>query len=161
MTSERPAIELRLAQPTDLDLVTFYEILRLRVDVFVVEQACPYPELDGRDLDPSTRWVWAVAGGRVVGTLRLLAEDTGTVRIGRVATAAPARSSGVAGRMMAFALDQVASSAVLLDAQSYLEGWYRRFGFVRAGAEFVEDGIPHVPMRREPQPGVAGSGVLR
>jgi ElaA protein len=157
---EPVAVELHIARPTDLDPVTIYEILRLRVDVFVVEQACPYPELDGRDLDPATRWVWAVAGGRIVGTLRILADD-GTVRIGRVATAPSARSSGVAGRMMALALDQVAGSPVLLDAQSYLEGWYRRFGFARAGAEFVEDGIPHVPMRREPQPGTAGSGVPR
>jgi len=146
-------IELRLGRPVELDPVTFYEVLRLRVDVFVVEQACPYPELDGRDLEPGCSWVWAVRDGRIVGTLRLLIEDTpdaGTVRIGRVATAASARSSGVANRMLAFALDQVAGQAVVLDAQSYLEGWYQRFGFVRAGAEFVEDGIPHVPMRREP-----------
>jgi len=149
--SEPAAVQLRVARPTDLDLVTFYEILRLRVDVFVVEQAGPHPELDGRDLDPSTRWVWAVVQGRIVGTLRILTDD-GAVRIGRVATAASARSAGVAGRMLAFALDQVAGSAVVLDAQSYLEGWYQRFGFVRAGAEFVEDGIPHVPMRRDARP---------
>ena len=160
--------ELRVARPTDLDLVTFYEILLLRVDVFVVEQACPYPELDGRDLDPSTRWVWAVTDDRIVGTLRILADtdtdtgtDNGTARIGRVATAPSAGSSGVASRMLAFALDQIAGRAVVLDAQSYLAGWYQRFGFVRAGAEFVEDGIPHVPMRREPQAGTADSGVLR
>ncbi|HJQ03257.1 MAG TPA: GNAT family N-acetyltransferase [Jatrophihabitans sp.] len=157
-------LELRVARPTDLDPVTFYEILRLRVDVFVVEQACPYPELDGRDLDPTTRWVWASAGDQIVGTLRILTEtetEDGPARIGRVATAASARSSGIAGRMLAFALDQIAGRAVVLDAQSYLEGWYQRFGFARSGAEFVEDGIPHVPMHRKAQPGTAGSGVLR
>jgi ElaA protein len=133
----------------------------LRVDVFVVEQSCPYPELDGRDLDPGTQWVWALLGGQIVGTLRLLAEDTGTVRIGRVATAAAARSSGVAGRMLTFALQQVADRTVLLDAQSYLEGWYQRFGFVRDGREFVEDGIAHVPMRRDGQASPSDTELLR
>ena len=148
-------IELRLGRPVALDPVTFYEVLRLRVDVFVVEQACPYPELDGRDLEPGCSWVWAVRDGRIVGTLRLLIEDTpdaGTVRIGRVATAAAVRSSGVAGRMMEFALERSAGRTVLLDAQSYLQGWYERFGFRACGAEFVEDGIPHVPMRRDAAP---------
>jgi ElaA protein len=144
-------LELRLGQPAELDPVTLYRILRLRVDVFVVEQACPYPELDGRDLEPGCRWVWAELDGQLVGTLRLLAEDTGTVRIGRVATAESARSAGVAGRMMAFALEQSVGKAALLDAQSYLQGWYQRFGFQPSGPEFVEDGIAHLPMRRAAQ----------
>jgi ElaA protein len=164
--SAADGIELRLGTPAELDPVTLYRILQLRVDVFVVEQACPYPELDGRDLDPSTRWVWAIADGQVVGTLRMLADGadgSATVRIGRVATAAAARSSGLAGRMMAFALQQITGSTVVLDAQSYLEGWYRRFGFVRDGSEFVEDGIAHVPMRRDSRAGTQSSGktVLR
>lgn len=143
------ALELRLGRPVELDPVTLYRILRLRVEVFVVEQACPYPELDGRDLEPGCRWVWAESDGRLVGTLRLLTEADGTVRIGRVATAESARSAGVAGRMMAFALDQSIGKTVLLDAQSYLRGWYQRFGFQVSGPEFVEDGIAHLPMRRE------------
>jgi ElaA protein len=150
-------LELRLGRPVELNPVTLYRILRLRVDVFVVEQACPYPELDGRDLEPGCRWVWAELDGRLVGTLRLLTEEAddadgpGTVRIGRVATAESARSAGVAGRMMAFALDQSIGRTVLLDAQSYLLGWYQRFGFQPCGAEFVEDGIAHLPMRRAAQ----------
>ncbi|HEX4727011.1 MAG TPA: GNAT family N-acetyltransferase [Jatrophihabitans sp.] len=140
-------LELRLGRPVELDPVTLYRILRLRVDVFVVEQACPYPELDGRDLEPGCRWIWAELDGHLVGTLRLLSEEDGTVRIGRVATAASARSSGVAGRLVAFALEESAGRTVLLDAQSYLQGWYQRFGFSACGAEFVEDGIPHLPMR--------------
>ena len=144
-------LELRLGRPVELDPVTLYRILRLRVDVFVVEQACPYPELDGRDLEPGCRWVWAELAGGLVGTLRLLTEEAGTVRIGRVATAESARSTGVASRMMTFALEQSAGSTVLLDAQSYLRGWYQRFGFQPCGPEFVEDGIAHLPMRRAAQ----------
>ena len=140
-----PMIRDRAA--AELDAVTLYKILELRVDVFVVEQQCAYAELDGRDLEPSARQVWVEAGGEVIATLRVL-DDGGALRIGRVATAPSARSGGHAGRLMERALDLAGDRDVVLDAQSYLQGWYERFGFVRSGDEFVEDGIPHVPMRR-------------
>jgi ElaA protein len=155
------SIELRQAAPAELDASTMYEILRLRTDVFVVEQQCPYPELDGRDLEPGAVWIWATQDGHIVATLRILAEDGAPAqagrtvadsrvrRIGRVATAKPARSAGIAGQLMRYALSTVpAGTAVVLDAQSPLEGWYQRFGFVRCGLEFVEDGISHIPMLR-------------
>lgn len=142
------AIRLLSAVPADLDLPTAYAMLRLRVDVFVVEQDCPYPELDGRDLEPDAVWVWAAADDTVVGTLRILTEPDGTRRIGRVATAASARSSGVASDLMRHALGLCTGQPVTLDAQEHLESWYERFGFTRSGPRFVEDGIPHVPMTR-------------
>jgi ElaA protein len=156
-TVERMTIRVRSATPAELDSVTAYRILKLRVDVFVVEQDCAYPELDGRDLEPDTLWVWATDSdkgdnfaGEVVGTLRILAEPDGTRRIGRVATAVPARSSGVATALMRQALELCDGRPVVLDAQTYTEAWYQRFGFVRSGADFVEDGIPHVPMTLKP-----------
>jgi ElaA protein len=79
---------VRVANFTDLDATTLYELLRLRVDVFVVEQRCPYPELDGRDTEPATRHLWLPdpeRGGSPVAYLRLLAEPDQAVRIGRVA----------------------------------------------------------------------------
>jgi predicted GNAT family N-acyltransferase len=157
------SLELHLAAPAELDASTLYQILQLRVSVFVVEQQCPYPELDGRDLDAGTRWLWATDGDAVLATLRILREGDGTARIGRVATARQARAGGIAGRLMRRALELLDSEAgsadtsgegapagieVLLDAQTPLAGWYRRFGFEQAGAEFVEDGISHLPMRR-------------
>lgn len=153
-----PALELHSGRPTELDPVTLYRILQLRVDVFVVEQACPYPELDGRDLEPTARWLWATADGQLVATLRVLFDAERVARIGRVATAAGARSSGVGGRLLNFALAEIAGAelgpeiTVLLDAQSQLQGWYQRFGFVQDGPEYLEDGIAHVPMRRSGQP---------
>jgi len=138
---------IRDSAAVELDAVTLYKILELRVDVFVVEQQCAYAELDGRDLEPGARQVWVEAGGEVIATLRVL-DDGGALRIGRVATAPSARSGGHAGRLMERALDLAGDRDVVLDAQSYLQGWYERFGFVRSGDEFVEDGIPHVPMRR-------------
>ncbi len=173
----RVSFQLHLAAPAELDAGTLYRILQLRVDVFVVEQQCPYPELDGRDLEPGTRWLWATDAGTVLATLRILREDHRTARIGRVATARQARTGGIATALMRRALEELdtldtqgtegtegtegtatrAGTAieVLLDAQTPLAGWYQRFGFEVAGPEFVEDGISHLPMRRLPSPGPA------
>ena len=79
-------------------------------------------------------------------TLRVLAEPGGERRIGRVATVRAARGAGVARELVEAAL-AATRGPVVLDAQSHLAGWYERLGFVVDGAEFVEDGIPHVPMR--------------
>ena len=144
------AIDVHAGRVTELDPVTVYAILRLRVDVFVVEQECAYAELDGRDLEPGTSWLWATLPGtdEIVGTLRTLAENDGGHRIGRVATAKPARAAGVATALMTRALELCGTDRVVLDAQSYTEGWYERFGFVRTGDEFLDDGLPHIPMTR-------------
>lgn len=139
---------VHVASLAELDAATLYRILRLRTDVFVVEQECPYPELDGRDLEPSARQLWIERDGAVVATLRLLWDPDGTARIGRVATVTSARGDGLAARLMERALGLTGSADVALDAQSYLVGWYTRFGFAADGAEYLDDGIPHVPMRR-------------
>ena len=135
------------ARSSELDAPTLYALLRLRVDVFVVEQECPYPELDGRDLEPSTVHVWTSDVEGPTAYLRVL-DDGDIARIGRVCTRADARGSGLAAQLMQAALAQSAGRTVVLDAQSYLAGWYARFGFVADGPEFIEDGIPHIPMRR-------------
>lgn len=130
----------------EIDPVVLYEILRLRVDVFVVEQECPYPELDGRDLEPTARLLWfADDDARILATLRVL-HDGDDRRIGRVATASSARGRGLAADLMRSAVDECDGRLVRLDAQAHLSGWYARFGFVVDGDEFLEDGIPHLPM---------------
>lgn len=139
-------IRLRRAAFADLDPHTLYGLLRLRVDVFVVEQACPYPELDGRDAEPSARHHWVEEDGRVLATLRVLEEDGGESRIGRVATTAEARRRGLAAALLRAALAEL-SPPVVIDAQAHLAGWYARFGFARSGEDFLEDGIVHTPMR--------------
>jgi ElaA protein len=142
-----PREEIRVASFRDLDVTTLYAILKLRVDVFVVEQECPYPELDGRDHEPGTRHVWLARGDEVLGYLRIL-DNGGTERIGRVVTAPDARKGGYASRLMTHALEVVGNRPCTLQAQAYLTGFYGRFGFVQAGEEYLEDGIPHVPMRK-------------
>ena len=126
---------------------TLYGLLKLRVDVFVVEQECPYPELDGRDLEDGTRHVWVEDGGEPVAYLRILEDTGGVARIGRVCVAAKARGGGYARQLMTTALDRVGDRPAVLDAQSYLTAFYADFGFRPDGPEYVEDGIPHVPMR--------------
>ncbi len=149
MTGSHPA--LRRARFADLTAAEVYGLCRLRVDVFVVEQECPYPELDGRDTEPGTEHLWFEADGVPVATLRVL--DDGTARaIGRVATAAGWRGSGLAARLVEEALSSYGDGPLHLGAQAPLEGWYERFGFRRSGPGYVEDGIPHVPMAREPGP---------
>jgi ElaA protein len=139
---------IRDAPVAAIEPSTLYRVLALRVDVFVVEQACVYRELDGRDLEASARLVWAEQDGAVLATLRLLVEADGTARIGRVATAVSARGQGLAARLMTRTLELCAGREVVLDAQANLAGWYARFEFERHGADFVEDGIAHTPMRR-------------
>jgi ElaA protein len=124
-----------------------YELLALRVDVFVVEQNCPYRELDGRDLEPGARLVWVTREEKVVATLRILDEDSGVIRIGRVATAPEARGRGLGALMIRRALELAGDRAVVLSAQAHLADWYSQFGFLRDGDEYVEDGIVHTPMR--------------
>ena len=139
--------DIRDQSVDEFDTLALYALLRLRVDVFVVEQECPYPELDGRDLEPTTRHIWIDEGGMPVACLRLLAEPDGSHRISRVATAADQRHQGLAGLLV----DHVMATTpgrLVLDAQTYLEPWYVERGFARTGNEFTEDGIPHVPMER-------------
>jgi ElaA protein len=140
-----------------LDASTLYRVLALRSAVFVVEQDCVYLDPDGRDLEPDARQVWIERDGDVVATLRLLVdpadEPTGTatdapIRIGRVATRADCRGAGLAAALVRHALHLCQGRVVVLSAQTYLADWYARFGFVVDGPEFLDDGIPHVPMRR-------------
>ncbi|MBF4613491.1 GNAT family N-acetyltransferase [Curtobacterium sp. VKM Ac-1376] len=133
------------APTRNLDIVTLHEILRLRQDVFVVEQECAYADIDGRDLEPGTVQFWA-GSGSVDATLRLLREADGTERIGRVATAKHARGQGLGGQLIEAAIAESRSPSIALGAQAHLEQWYARFGFERSGDEYLEDRIPHVPM---------------
>jgi ElaA protein len=138
-------IETRTA--ATITAAELYPLLRLRVDVFVVEQDCPYPDLDGQDLLDDTLQVWAHEDGEVLGCIRVLRASGDEPAIGRVATAGAARGRGVAAALIRHGLTLVRPGATVhLHAQAHLEDWYARFGFARAGANDVEDGIPHLPM---------------
>jgi ElaA protein len=141
------AYDVRVAAFDELDARTAYLLWQLRESVFVVEQECPYPELDGRDLEPGTRHVWAASDGGPIGYLRIL-DDGDHARIGRVLVVRSHRGQGLSGDLMRTALDVIGGRPSVLDAQSPLAGWYATFGYEQTGPEFLDDGIPHVPMRR-------------
>ena len=145
MSGAEPAAPLvnaaRLRELTPLQL---HGILRLRCDVFVVEQRCAYADIDGRDADPDTQHVWIEEDGDVVAALRIL--DGDVPQIGRIVTRADRRGAGLASLLLRAALAHL-SRPVELKAQARLGSWYESFGFVRCSEEWVEDGIPHVRMR--------------
>ena len=138
---------VHVASFAELDPLTAYRLWQLRQQVFVVEQDCPYLDLDGRDLEAGTRHVWVDHDSAPVAYLRILT-DPDAARIGRVLVAPGHRGAGLAALLMARALELVGDRPSVLDAQSYLARWYERFGYVATGPEFLDDGIPHVPMRR-------------
>ncbi|HVE97318.1 MAG TPA: GNAT family N-acetyltransferase [Pseudonocardiaceae bacterium] len=136
----------------DLSTAMIYALLRLRVEVFVVEQRCLYQDLDGHDLDQTTRHYWLAPYGAIEdaqATLRLLEPTEGQFRIGRVCAARLARGQGGVRRLLEAALAEVGDAPCVLAAQTDSIDLYTEFGFVVDGAEVPEDGIAHVPMRRK------------
>jgi ElaA protein len=143
-------MDIRVVPFSGLDARDVHDLARLRQDVFVVEQACAYPDLDGRDPEPGTGHVLMREDGDLLGYARVL-DDVATWRIGRVVLAQAARGRGLADGMVEAALGHCRSSDpgrdVVLDAQTPLARWYAGFGFAVDGEDFLEDGIPHTPMR--------------
>lgn len=139
------------AWAADLEPGTLYALLRLRVDVFVVEQKCAYAELDGRDLEPRARHYWLGGAGDpepVLGCVRLLKEPDGTYRIGRLCTLASVRGRNLGRRLMNAVMAEVGDGECVADAQSHLVDFYTGFGFATDGDAYEWDGIEHVSMRR-------------
>ncbi len=138
----------------DLGKEQLYAILRLRNEVFVVEQKCIYQDIDGQDLLGDTHHLMAWKDDELVAYLRLLDPDTqgGDVVVGRVIVAPVARGTGLGHRLMVEALKQIddiwPDTPIFLCAQAHLQGYYARYGFLVAGEEYLEDDIPHIGMRR-------------
>jgi len=138
-----------------LTAAQLYALLRLRSDVFIVEQEAAYADVDGLDLLPSTTHLWCEGP---TAYLRLLTEPDGTARIGRVCVAVEARGTGLGAVLMAAAVEHLGNVPMVLDAQTYALPFYEKFGFVVAGERYLEDGIEHVTMRRPVLPEVRTGG---
>ena len=128
-----------------------YDILALRVSVFVVEQQCPYPELDG--LDKTAFHVWLQDESGIQAYLRVMDRQEGReyVSIGRVLSVR--RREGLATRLLQEGIRLAQSAfhaeAIYLEAQVYAKSLYEKQGFRQISDEFLEDGIPHVKMLLE------------
>jgi len=128
-----------------------YDVLAFREAIFVVEQACIYHELDG--MDKVAEHLVVNCKGDVAACLRVLPPGSRgkRARIGRVAVAPQWRQRGLARWMVRRAIARIRqgdpAAGIRLDAQTYLRAFYVSLGFEVCGEEFLEDGIPHLPMQ--------------
>lgn len=140
---------------SELTVQELYELIKLRIDVFVVEQDCAYPELDGRDTEPDTIHSLAIHTGNVVGYARALnpMQDSAAFRIGRVVVAKDFRRTGLARNLMLEIIEQGnklwPNRPIELSAQTVVIGFYQSLGFEKVSDEYLEDGIAHIDMRLE------------
>lgn len=126
-----------------------YDIWRIRDAVFAVEQQCDEEDVDGRDLLPATTHLWFADDAGPTSYLRSFVEQ-GVRHVGRVCTRKDQRGLGLSGRLVEECARLWGDDVIVLNAQAHLEGWYGRFGYVRSGENFMEAGIDHVPMTRQP-----------
>ncbi|MGY2799340.1 ElaA protein [Ewingella americana] len=133
-----------------LNVAQLYAILALRSEVFVVEQNCPYQDIDGRDLVGENRHIIGWQNGLPVAYLRILDLD-GEVAIGRVIIAPAARGLKLGYQLMERALQSCKKhwpdAEIILSAQAHLQKFYGSFGFVAYTDIYDEDGIPHISMK--------------
>ena len=136
----------------ELNKAEFYQIVQLRIEVFIVEQNCPYPDLDGKDQEAQHMWI--EDAGEIVCYLRInpagsrFAEPS----LGRIVTKKSHRKQGLAEVLINKAINLVCekeSRAIRISAQCYLEKYYEKFGFLKASEEYLEDDIPHIEMLRD------------
>ena len=132
-----------------------YEVLRLRVDVFVVEQACPYPEIDGKDLEALHLMAKEAHTGKIVAYSRLLAPGVSyeEASLGRVIVASEWRKTGVGLQLLQKAVERLLSEygpTIQIGAQAHLEAYYEKVGFVKNSDVYLEDDIPHIDMLYAP-----------
>jgi len=130
-----------------------HDLLRLRIDIFVVEQRCAYAEADGRD-PAATHVLGHGPDGSLLAYARVLPPEAGGVpRVGRVVVRADMRGQGIAHALMNEVLTTLkaahGSCRSKLSAQAPLQGYYARHGYRTVSAEYDWDGIPHVDMVRD------------
>ncbi len=151
----------------DLGVTQLYALLRLRAEVFVVEQHCPFVDPDG--LDPLAWHLLAWDGAHLAGCARVFPPSSaastahgagsaslasGEVSVGRIVTAGAYRGSGLGRALMQEVMQWVEvhhpGCPIRLGAQARLRAFYEDFGFVRSGPVYLEDGITHITMQKQP-----------
>jgi ElaA protein len=144
----------------ELSLDQLYDLLKLRSDVFVVEQCCVYPDLDSKqnqlDRHQNTIHLFGYQGDTLVAYLRILPQGQSYedyISIGRVATAQQARGMGLGHELMTEGLkvcqQHFANQPIKISAQEHLIKFYQQHGFNQVSAMYLEDNIPHVAMVKQ------------
>lgn len=137
----------------ELTVPEFHEIIKARIDVFVVEQNCPYHDLDG--YDEKAIHLWAEKDNMVLAYCRIF--DKGIkyneTSIGRVLTSEKGRGKNLGKQLIQYAVETIENrfktSEVRISAQDYLLKFYSYFGFEDTGKKYLEDNIPHTEMFRK------------
>ena len=151
-----PNIHWEIQTFNNLSAQQLFDVLQLRVNVFVVEQQCAYPELDEFDRNAKTRHLCGCeASGQLIAYARILPPGLRfpEVNLGRFVVRKEARGQGVGHQLLREALREIESSwpgsGIRISAQDYLQKFYEQYGFVRVSDVYLEDGIAHVDMVRK------------
>lgn len=140
---------------SELSVSALYEVLKLRCEVFVVEQACAYLDVDGDDLVGENRHLLGWRDNQLVAYARILKneDDFAPVVIGRVIVSPQVRGEKLGYQLMERAVASCQQHwpqhAIYLGAQAHLQSFYAHFGFLPVTDIYDEDGIPHIGMARE------------
>ena len=145
-------IQWRFVSFCELTTQELYELLQLRSEVFVVEQACAFQDLDGAD--QMAMHLLGSAGGQLVAYARCFAagDKFAEASIGRVITRSTLRGGGSGHLLMREAIENLeqhwGAQPIRIGAQARLEKFYFQHGFLAAGVTYIEDGIDHIEMLR-------------
>lgn len=139
----------------ELTLSELYELLKLRASVFVVEQDCPYQDLDGKD--SRATHLLGYQKNKLIAYSRIFrpgAFEKKHARIGRVVTQKQERGKGIGFNLVqksiSFCKEHFGNQTIKISAQVYLKKFYNQYGFVEKGKIYLEDGIPHCAMYLNP-----------
>ena len=145
---ESPDLVLHRKRFDELNVDELYELLRIRSEVFVVEQDCVYQDMDGDD--QASIHLWLSAGDQIVALCRVCPAGThmSEVSVGRVITTV--RGKGYGKQIMlagiAAAIEHFHAKTIDIEAQEYAKGFYEQVGFRQSSEPFILDGIPHIKM---------------
>ncbi len=139
----------------ELNNSQLYSLLKLRQDVFIIEQDCIYPDID--DLDQHCIHLLGNEGDSLIACLRLIPAEfshSGNTSLGRIITIAQKRGIGLGNLLMnetmAYLAEHFSGKKIQLSAQHHLQSYYHKYGFEHFGEPYDEDGIPHIAMLFEP-----------
>jgi len=140
----------------ELTVEQLFDVLLLRVDVFVVEQQCAYRELEDWDRHPETVHLSGRnEGGQLIAYARILSPGVRfpEINLGRFVVRTDSRKQGIGHQLLRAALQEIArcwpQTPIRISAQDYLQAFYAQYAFIRVSDVYLEDGIPHVDMLKD------------
>ncbi|WP_028856880.1 GNAT family N-acetyltransferase [Psychrilyobacter atlanticus] len=143
-------MNLEIKKFNELTVEELYEILRVRSEVFVVEQNCVYNDQDGKDIE--SIHIMIVEGAKIMAYLRVIKPGVSydDASIGRVLVTSEARKKGLARKIVCAGINYIINNwnenKITIGAQNYLRDFYESLGFEAVSEVYSEDGIPHLDM---------------